>query len=946
MYFLLLVVCASTLTTIPLFQNTMAGALVVNSDSPDTYDEQVKAILYYGAATWCFSESRTDDAYITGSPYKNIISYNSSDISWGLDNRRVGTGVYLNGQQGIERDDGSTYCNNSFINNAMSYLGISPKEFLCEVSTFRDYSDNKGATGYTGTDCINKINQPVTDPASHHYIFVLNGSNEDFANSFAKYVQKKVYGDENKRPSLTDAQKYIFYRNSLYVGCMGQSNPGNGNSVIQPNSDQPSSSTNKSKILSDIQWVQTAGEVKIIPGWYLSDFSPGSYITIRPWNDIVSGDYNPSSSQVSPTRDGVDEQCKTLSNNMAKYASAYLAEYIKWKNINEEAEKKLQEEKADTTDSTNNCGEHITGIGWIVCPIINSLSSMNDGMWNLTQSLLKVNPLNQSDKIYEAWGTIRNIANVLFVIAFLFIVFSQTSNLGISNYGIKKMLPRLIISAILVNISFLAVQIAVDLANIAGSGIYDLISKAAPPVGKATWGTLLGDIIAAGGAITVAGVATVAASGGIVASILLLLPALVAGMFGLVAALVTLMFRQAAIPVLAILAPIAFVAFLLPNTEGWYKKWQGMFISMLMLYPLAAVIFAGAEFAAGVIINAGGWFNGLTGMIILTLPLFSIPFLASKSSAFASTISGKVKTMFSKPQEGINKWAGKEAEYAANKRNTRMMNNPNSFQGRFLRYQTRRKAINDTQVSEFERAKTGYIADTVASDSKFRGQMVAGGVAGSADRALAKAESTRSKLLGEENAAAEILVKNLSQDDIRTLNNGGTVGNLDAGSSLAIRSAAWKKTFDSGDVEGINSVINSTSGLSLGHKQAFSDIASASSGRPSYLSQGALARLRADEPGFTINSDELIKKAIDSNAYSVDKIATSSEDELKEVFRVAADTSLGTNNQNLIENVKIALSNPSYAGKISKQRATIETAARGFGLDPDELRKASTPGPK
>ena len=53
-------------------------------------------------------------------------------------------------------------------------------------------------------------------------------------------------------------------------------------------------------------------------------------------------------------------------------------------------------------------------------------------------------------------------------------IYSHITSFGISNYGIKKILPRLIIVAILVNISFYICAIAIDLSNIAGQAIQDM----------------------------------------------------------------------------------------------------------------------------------------------------------------------------------------------------------------------------------------------------------------------------------------------------------------------------------------------------------------------------------------------------------------------------------------------------------------------------------------
>ena len=56
---------------------------------------------------------------------------------------------------------------------------------------------------------------------------------------------------------------------------------------------------------------------------------------------------------------------------------------------------------------------------------------------------------------YEGWNTFRDIANVIFVILLMVVIFSQLTGVGIDNYGIKKILPKLIIAAILINLSYL-----------------------------------------------------------------------------------------------------------------------------------------------------------------------------------------------------------------------------------------------------------------------------------------------------------------------------------------------------------------------------------------------------------------------------------------------------------------------------------------------------------
>lgn len=351
------------------------------------------------------------------------------------------------------------------------------------------------------------------------------------------------------------------------------------------------------------------------------------------------------------------ELCSTFTKKINTKASV---------TISVPADKSDQFFTASTVKST--CGDQVTGIGWILCPIIAGLTKLNDSMWGLVSGLLKVDPIKQSDSIYAAWGTIRNIANVVFVIIFMIMIFSQLSSAGISNYGVKKLLPRLLIGAILVNLSFIIVQIAVDVANIVGSSLYDLLVSMTPAI-TPTWESLGALILKIGGtaAGTVAGAAVgVVLVGGPMAAFLMLAPLALMGALGLLAAVITLIFRQAVIPVLAILAPLAFVAYLLPNTESWFKKWRDLLIKMLVLYPLAALVFGGAQFAASVIIdgNTDNWWKVLIGLIMLTMPLFSLPFLASKGGAITDAVGKSLKGLVEKARKPIMSMAKEHEDLA------------------------------------------------------------------------------------------------------------------------------------------------------------------------------------------------------------------------------------------------------------------------------------------
>lgn len=316
--------------------------------------------------------------------------------------------------------------------------------------------------------------------------------------------------------------------------------------------------------------------------------------------------------------------------------------------------------------ATSSCG--IEGIGWVVCPVMDFLGGVADMAFNfLADSFLSINSeYVTSDSIENAWGAMRTLANVVFVIAFLVIIFSQLTSTGISNYGVKKLLPRLIIAAILVNMSLIICQIAVDISNILGYSLKTLFDTLGndvllqrpveDPTGVDTaleglgWATLIAALIAGG--ITLA----LSVSG----------PVLLAAVLALLLIAIILVARIALIVTLTIISPLAFVAFLLPNTEQWFKKWYKMFFALLMVFPVIAVVFGASALVAEIINdtaipkdaagNATGDPNLLMQVIamgVATVPLFLVPSLLKNSLSAAGSIGNKLAGWSSKANSRV-----------------------------------------------------------------------------------------------------------------------------------------------------------------------------------------------------------------------------------------------------------------------------------------------------
>ena len=335
------------------------------------------------------------------------------------------------------------------------------------------------------------------------------------------------------------------------------------------------------------------------------------------------------------------------------------------------------------------CYDQVGGLGWIICPGAGLFGTIIDGAYNLLTQIIEVNPIptDTSSPTYVVWEYFKDITNGLFIIFLLIVIFSQITGVGINNYGIKKALPRIVISAILVNLSYIICTIAVDLSNILGNAFQaffvnvqniaiqngNLSSVASDLSVSSVVANMLGIGIA--GAVGV-GIAF-AAFGGPGAVVWLLLPILLSGLVAVISAVVTMAARQALIYLLVMISPLALIAYMLPNTEKWYKKWYGMLAQMLFFYPMFSILYGASQLAGLVIItSATNWLGVVLGIAVKILPLFmSIP-LMRMSNTMLGKISGVINRATARPLGAVNRYAasqaGLERQKQLNKRNPKL----------------------------------------------------------------------------------------------------------------------------------------------------------------------------------------------------------------------------------------------------------------------------------
>lgn len=292
---------------------------------------------------------------------------------------------------------------------------------------------------------------------------------------------------------------------------------------------------------------------------------------------------------------------------------------------------------------------------WLLCPLVSLMFESISWLYNtvfipLLQFDIAGNPddgdpdtTTNDEALFNVWNSFRIIANILFIIVFLLAIMGQTFSLYLTAYELKKILPRLVIGAIAVQLSWVLVGVIIDIFNVIGAGVYNLILT--PVRGFNTQisfdlGSVWQEVGSAIGLVG-AGVA-VYLNGAVLSGIpMILLPILIA----LIMTVVVLIARRILLILLIVTAPVAFVAWILPNTEGIAKKWWGYLWKALVIYPLLIALVAAGELFARMTVqtqtnDTRSVFTSIVGLIGFFAPYFMVPALVRFLGGFLAALDG------------------------------------------------------------------------------------------------------------------------------------------------------------------------------------------------------------------------------------------------------------------------------------------------------------------
>lgn len=823
----IIILCAFALFILPI-TNILSAHPALASKDPSRFgslseNDQYKFFTYASAMARCFSykslavHTDVDD---------QMLNDNVVFRTWGGVYTYIGTYPEVKGF-----NKGGIKCNDTgFQQEAFNTFGISPNELLC----YMGYPKN----GLKGKN----------DSNTKHEECVALGLTNDFT-----YSSTPENGEENFLNALTtltgydrnvaEKNAYIKYRkySDWIKGCVdGEATSKSDNTwkVSVVNTDTKKVDTiYKPKGKTEYLYAGKDDKTYDTPYKNKPEFSCKSveselaiaakkYLNVLKANAVDTACAGLAGDKLKACKDGASHKgdtayCETTYEN---------AEDINACKQGQAAKIEAPEEE-EGGEPKNSCG--IDGLGWLICPLMTFVATINDAAYGAISGFLDIKPaiLSNGDNsgAKQGWDFFRNIANAIFAVIFLWIIFSQISNVGVSNYGIKKILPRLIIGALLVNLSYYLCQIFVDLSNILGHTLKDALESGAGGIGTNSEATGLGSgIITAILGFTGAALFIALAVG---------LPTLAAGFLAIMTVFIILIVRQAGIILLIAISPLAFAAWLLPNTEDLFKKWMKMFRGLLLVFPIISLLYGAGKLAGAVLASSATVDPNnpdetmqLVALAATTMPLIATPFVLQNSLSSLGSIGAKIGKMS----------ANAHGRFAGNVKGAAKRRVDNSVIGdtkrKYLDFMDRKRASMRAKHAKIDNGRFG----------QFMGW----------DKGGARARATVAKAFESDVENASTMLQGMTSDDIAKIANGTTVA------SKAMRAAAIDHTMANGSFQERTAVLSSLKGVDASIKQRAIK-ASFAKGDNNILGNGFGDAILKDEVG---NMTDLENMAIDNAA--------------------------------------------------------------------------------
>lgn len=338
-----------------------------------------------------------------------------------------------------------------------------------------------------------------------------------------------------------------------------------------------------------------------------------------------------------------------------------------------------------TGQTDNSCESKGGSLSWLLCPVLNMLDGAITELDAKIQDLLNVkNEYYDNPDIEAAWGRLRNIAYIILVPIMLIMVIGTALGFDfISAYAVKRALPRFLIAVLFITVSWEITSFLITFTNVVGQGVQGLITSSVSGASDINLAALFqpdqGDSFKVAG-FALWGLAALIAT----TTIGIILSYLFVGAVILFVAFLILAFRQFLIIALALVAPLAILAWIFPGNDRLWKLWWGSFSKLLLMFPLIALLIGTGKVFATIVNQAGGseapLVNATLKLSAYLLPYFFIPFTFKFAGGVFATVTGfaqdRGRGFFDKQRKGRQE---KRAEAGAKNRNYSRFSDRNRF---------------------------------------------------------------------------------------------------------------------------------------------------------------------------------------------------------------------------------------------------------------------------
>lgn len=348
---------------------------------------------------------------------------------------------------------------------------------------------------------------------------------------------------------------------------------------------------------------------------------------------------------------------------------------------------------SNVANTASNAAYMFNPFNWAFCGVTKALVGMVDWLDSSINSMLSVgSPGNSSEPsqifatssgrcadggacqgYYQAWESFRNIALGLMVIAGLLVLIGQALGMEILDaYTIRKVLPRLLIAAIGITLSWQFMHFAVELTNDLGYGIRRLIYSPFSEL-DGQIGINFGDSFAL---VILGGI------GWFITGAAYMMLLVGTALLSLFIAFLILVLREIIILALIIFAPIAIVCYILPNTQKVWKLWQNSFLGALLMFPLiSAFIALGRVFSTVALTGDNSLLQSSVGFMAYFVPYFMI----AKTPQYAGGAVGQIGGFVNGASQGMFQGLGKKRRAISGER-TKAMRSGGLYRNDFMKF--------------------------------------------------------------------------------------------------------------------------------------------------------------------------------------------------------------------------------------------------------------------